>query len=227
MRSSILFFILLVGCGGESFTTAAAMTDANETTDSGPVPGSGGEPSTGGASSSMGGAMTRIAGGTAGLDGGASTGGSSMGGASTGGTMSATGGSPDAGVAGCATGAIRCAGLQPQTCVDGIWLGNGAACSGSTPACLNGACVACDPGSRGCVQNFRFDQPRVCNAAGEWVLEPTCPAATPQCSDGVCGACTTAFSACSNASCPSGYVGCCRANGTCGCASLQGVMGCP
>jgi hypothetical protein len=39
--------------------------------------------------------------------------------------------------AGCATGAVRCAGLQPQMCVSGAWWENGAACSG---ACLDGAC---------------------------------------------------------------------------------------
>ena len=43
--------------------------------------------------------------------------------------------------------AARCSGAQPQRCDDvtGVWLDIGNACSGSTPLCLNGACVACTP----------------------------------------------------------------------------------
>jgi hypothetical protein len=42
----------------------------------------------------------------------------------------------------CTTGTSRCSGAQPQTCNEGVWLDNGAACSGATSTCLSGMCVA-------------------------------------------------------------------------------------
>jgi hypothetical protein len=47
---------------------------------------------------------------------------------------------------------LQCNGLQPQQCASAGtgWSNLGAACTGSTPVCLNGACQQCTSGSVGC-----------------------------------------------------------------------------
>ncbi len=133
------------------------------------------------------------AGGSSGSNGGSSSGGSSSSGGVDGGLLhsengldgeaNGAGGSINA----CATGTVRCLEAQPQTCVSGVWLANGAACSGSTPVCLNsnGGCVTCNPGSRSCASQT---QPETCDASGSWAAGTDCPTATPLCSEGACAA---------------------------------------
>jgi len=129
----------------------------------------------------------------AGVDGsssGGSSGAASEGGPPDGGSLSEGGSDSsgsDAGFDGCTTGAVRCSGAQPQTCVDGVWLANGSICSEALPICLEGTCVECDPGSHSCATQA---QPRTCDTSGTWVLEAVCSDATPLCSAGTCaGAC--------------------------------------
>lgn len=56
------------------------------------------------------------------------------------------------------------------------------ACSGETPACLKGSCVACTPGATKCSGN----SVQTCNAQGAWEAPTDCPAATPVCDGNVC-----------------------------------------
>jgi hypothetical protein len=65
----------------------------------------------------------------------------------------------------CTVGSLSCSGAQPQICNNaGTWQNVGAACTGSMPACLGGACVDCTPGSLGC----NGQQPEKCDATGTW-----------------------------------------------------------
>ena len=57
------------------------------------------------------------------------------------------------------------------------------ACSGATPLCLVGNCVACLPGAIQCSGNT----PHTCGDAGAWQALPTCGGTTPVCSKGLCG----------------------------------------
>lgn len=125
--------------------------------------------------------------------------------------------------AGCKTGAVRCSEQQPQqrqTCISGVWLDNGAACSG---ACLDGACVECSPGSRSCASPFGSAETTVCDATGAWVSDSLCTGTTPVCAGlGICWACTAgAGLLCPfNANCSHGS--CCKPDGSCGCSSADG-----
>ena len=201
---------VLAGCGGAPFTEAVPSGGASEdapfsNADSLPdIPATdamspSAESSTDDASTSMGdgglGTEHTEAGTSSSSSGGSSTGSSSSssgghvdasssGGSSGGGSSGSSGGSSSSSSGGsvCASGAVRCSGLQPQTCVGGTWLGNGAACSA---ACLGGACVACVPGSHSCAS---ATQPQTCSASGSWVPSATCSGATPLCSNGSCSA---------------------------------------
>jgi len=56
-------------------------------------------------------------------------------------------------------------------------------CSGTTPACLTGGCVACAPGQTTCSGTTT---PQVCDATGQWQSRPACTGETPYCSQGSC-----------------------------------------
>ena len=72
------------------------------------------------------------------------------------------------------------AGLDASDSGDG---GCPSACSGSTPACLNGSCVACAPRATQCLGN----SVKTCDNTGHWGTPVPCDGATPYCSAGVCG----------------------------------------
>jgi len=173
------------GLGGETGDASkpdAVMGSAGGALNSGGTPsgtggarGSGSSPGTGGATASGG---TTSTGGATSIGGTPGTGGSSAGG------TPGTGGSSSS----CSSGAARCSGTIPtlrETCVAGAWVADSFLCSGGTPVCLNGACVACDPGAKSCAS---ATQPRTCDASGAWAPDTACPAATPLCSDGACSA---------------------------------------
>lgn len=161
---------------GQLFDVCITRSNA---TGSGSGSGSGGGTGSSGASS---GGSTSGAVSSSGSSSGSS---GSSGSASSGGSASSSGAGGDAG---CAQGAVRCLGLQPQTCVSGVWLGNGAACSS---ACLDGACVACSPGSQSCAS---MTLPETCGASGAWTPGTACSGATPLCSGGACSAVCCKFS---------------------------------
>jgi hypothetical protein len=48
--------------------------------------------------------------------------------------------------------------------------------------CLNGACVACSPGSKSCAN---ATTPQTCAPSGSWAADPAC-AGSKQCFDWVC-----------------------------------------
>jgi len=82
---------------------------------------------------------------------------------------------------GCCPGQTQCFGNSVLTCAaSGITWGPAVACSGSTPACLNGSCVACSPGATQCSGNGV----QTCTANGTWNAPVACPSG---CGDG--GAC--------------------------------------
>jgi hypothetical protein len=64
----------------------------------------------------------------------------------------------------CTPAAAQCVGNQPQRCIDGAWQDDGNPCSGATPACLTGSCVACTPGQNQCVG----PQAQYCDGTGTW-----------------------------------------------------------
>ena len=80
----------------------------------------------------------------------------------------------------------------PETCVSGSWVAS-AQCTGSTPACLNGGCVQCTPGTFRCITftNGQDTAPQKClpggvyesSYAGTCYLSSarTCNAATGTC----------------------------------------------
>jgi hypothetical protein len=114
--------------------------------------------------------------------------------------------------AGCTAGAVRCYGLQPQSCVTGIWANTGTACAS---ACVGpGLCTACSPGQTGSFCSGATYQR--CDSTGTWQTV-SCPASTPFCTaPGTCVQCISG-SDCQPAvpsTCPGGW--CCRSNGTCG-----------
>ena len=113
-----------------------------------------------------------------------SSGGGSSSGSGSSGSGSGSGGS-SSGVSldgGCKKGLQACEGNQPIACDGTGWLANGAPCSGSTPACLAGYCVACNPGDVQC----SAQQPQKCDLSGAW------KDSGPACTGNVCisGACT-------------------------------------
>lgn len=91
---------------------------------------------------------------------------------------------------GCEEGDRRCEDSRtPQVCEGGAFQ-NASACSGSTPACVEGHCLECDPGDG---QNYRCvgATPELCSDNGSWVSQPSCAGDTPVCQPGtgecVCG----------------------------------------
>lgn len=163
---------------------------------------------------------------SSGSSGSSNSGGSSSSGSSSSGGGSSSSGGDDAGDsdAGCSMSAIQCAGLQPQTCVSGVWINSGGACSGATPVCLNGACAACSPGT---VQCSSTTQPETCGSTGTWQNATAC--VNQACVSGACtGVCKPGATQCAGGAqlntcsttgqwvtttCP-GMGGCCTAAGT-------------
>jgi len=95
--------------------------------------------------------------------------------------------------AGCSVGTLSCNGQQPTICTgSGTWQNVGNPCSGSTPACLNGACVQCAPSSMQCSGN----SVETCNSTDQWGSGVACSQPTPDCN---LGACTCLESTCSGA----------------------------
>lgn len=92
----------------------------------------------------------------------------------------------------CTDGALGCAGHTPQTCKSGAWVLSDTTCTGLTPSCLDGACVACSPGARDCGAST----PRVCDEKGAWQYEAPCAGETPVCAAGTCVACSPGDVAC-------------------------------
>ena len=70
----------------------------------------------------------------------------------------------DGGATGCTNGATACVGSTPETCSGGQWVVADAACTGTTPVCLAGACVQCSPGTAGCDGNASA----TCSSTGQW-----------------------------------------------------------
>lgn len=205
----LLTFVFALGCNGEEFTAFGTTATPDAT---GPeMDGSaGGAPGTGGASHGTGGAVAvgtggafHGTGGTVAVDAGGEpetdanapasggrgsgtggTGGSpSSGGASSGGSLGTGGVVGTGGAPGCTMGDVRCSGSQPQTCVNGVWLANGAICSGALPVCLDGACVECSPGAKSCASP---SQPSTCNSTGAWATGAACSSSTQECFEGTC-----------------------------------------
>ena len=116
--------------------------------------------------------------------------------------------------AGCGVGDLGCSDAQPQICAaGGVWHNVGAACSGSSPACLAGACVACTPNSLGC----SGQQPQTCNATGTWQNADAAACSNQACVSGACtGTCTPGASVCYY-----NYVLLCTATGTWGVTGVQ------
>ncbi len=97
----------------------------------------------------------------------------------------------------CAPGTRGCDGTNVAFCLlddagTGQWQ-DIMACSGSTPLCLNGNCVACSPGTLGC----DVLQPQSCDQSGTWQdLGQACPY---MCNAGKCGGvCTPGTQQCAD-----------------------------
>jgi sulfatase modifying factor 1 len=135
---------------------------------------------------------------------------------SSSGTDSGSNSGGDGGV--CAPNALRCNGAQPQVCnaAGTAWQDDGATCSGSNPACLNGACVACSPGATQCSGN----SVETCGATGQWGSPWAC--ATGACSGGACTGSTTSGTSCSPGG--AGMTNCGVASESC-CTSTEVVGG--
>ncbi len=213
MRLSLcVLLVVLVGCG-------AAFSDAADGGDSGPgeaaAEGSSGS-SSGGSGSSSGG--VDAAGDSPGTDSGGSSGGSSGSGGDGGDSGKSDGGTD----AGCSTGSLSCDGQQPTTCTGaGTWQPIGNPCSGTTPACLNGACVpsvSCTPSSLLCVSTMEIAS---CDAAGQWVTGQ-CPAGCTETSVVDWAECTCI----TDADCPTSFPNCITAGATKWCSACSGCNGC-
>jgi hypothetical protein len=89
----------------------------------------------------------------------------------------------DADAAGCTTGSMTCTGTQPQECVAGVWIRNGAACAGTNPVCLDGGCVTCAPDAVQCDQQ----QPQKCDSTGAWQANGMACTTAETCTAGACG----------------------------------------
>ena len=82
-----------------------------------------------------------------------------------------------------------CNGQTVETCgPDLVTVTVAQACTGSTPTCLNGACVACSPSKTQC-DPAGSNGVQTCDSGGQWGLPVTCPATTPLCNAGTCIAC--------------------------------------
>jgi hypothetical protein len=127
----------------------------------------------------------------------------------------------------CTPGALRCSGLQPQTCSPSkTWQNTGSACP---YVCSAGECTGvCVPGSTECASSTATG---TCDATGEWVTSTcangyTCANGACSCAPASCGSreCGSVVSACGTVAncgtCADGLI--CR-NGSC--VVLPG--GCP
>lgn len=86
-------------------------------------------------------------------------------------------------------GDLVCGGQTIETCgPDLVSTAKGQTCNGSTPVCLNGACVACAPKDTQC-DSARSNGVQTCDASGQWGNPVRCGAATPLCKAGACVAC--------------------------------------
>jgi sulfatase modifying factor 1 len=94
--------------------------------------------------------------------------------------------------AACTTGASGCSGTQPEECIDGVWLDNGAAC-GSSQTCVSGACGGeCGPGQGNC----DGQQPQTCDGTGHWQNSGSA-CASETCVSGACtGVCAPSQTEC-------------------------------
>lgn len=91
-------------------------------------------------------------------------------------------GEPEAGAV-CQANARACNGAAPLVCENGTWSAE-PACTGSTPVCDQGLCVACTTGQKQCVSLT----PRAC-VAGQWQYQTACGGGNPVCLDGTCVQC--------------------------------------
>jgi len=93
--------------------------------------------------------------------------------------------SPTFSDAGCSAGTLACNLQQPEFCTSaGTWQNVATPCSGSTPVCLAGACVQCQPASTQC----SLSAVETCNQSGQWGSAMACPQPTPECGNGACSA---------------------------------------
>ncbi|HLK37603.1 MAG TPA: hypothetical protein VKU41_12675 [Polyangiaceae bacterium] len=91
----------------------------------------------------------------------------------------------------CVPGTMQCNGSTPQTCTQaGAWM-DGTPCSGATPVCSGGSCVACTTGTQ-CSNNIV----QTC-VSDTWQNQAPCSGTTPVCVNGACAECTTG-SQCAN-----------------------------
>jgi formylglycine-generating enzyme len=82
----------------------------------------------------------------------------------------------------CSSGANGCSGSQPQKCIAGTWIDQGAVCSGGNPVCLDGDCVACEPKTTQCQGNGV----ETCASTGRWLAPVDCSGSKPFCQGGAC-----------------------------------------
>lgn len=90
----------------------------------------------------------------------------------------------------CTAGSKQCNGTTAQQCNGGKWTDE-TTCSGGTPVCENGLCVACSTGQKECIGTA----PRSC-VAGQWQYPPVCSGVNPFCLDGICVQCTPGTKQC-------------------------------
>jgi hypothetical protein len=141
--------------------------------------GSGGTTTAGGSGGTHGGGGSGGAGGTAGVGGSGGSGGT----AGAGGSGGSGGAAQDASV--CSNGAMQCGtAVQPQECMDGKWQNFGNGCSGTTPACLNGNCVACNPTAT--PAQCSGQQPQTCETTGTWQNNGSACVQPTACMGGFC-----------------------------------------
>jgi sulfatase modifying factor 1 len=180
------------GIGGSPPPAGGATSNIAGSTGTG-----GSKPTTGGSSANAGSSQTggSKAGTGAAATGGAATGGATTSGATTGGAATggaATGGSTSI----CVPGSRSCSGSVPQLCSSsGVWQAQ-AACSGSLPSCVGGACQ-CTPGTFQCKSDGVTQQ--FCASTGAWVDQSTCGGSTPYCNAGTCVTCSAGSKQCSGA----------------------------
>ncbi len=97
---------------------------------------------------------------------------------------------------------LRCSGTTRQLCsAGGNWANHATQCSGSSPACLNGNCVQCSPGTYQCIDFGNGDTGVVpCLTNGTWYSSWTvscfgasgwaCSSTVGRCCNSTTGACT-------------------------------------
>jgi formylglycine-generating enzyme required for sulfatase activity len=80
----------------------------------------------------------------------------------------------------CHEGDKDCVGQTPRICTNANWVVL-TGCSGATPVCAAGSCVACTDGDVGC----QGDTPTKC-VAGAWAPQTACASPYPACKGGQC-----------------------------------------